>query len=378
MAEIRHPILNAGGDPAQRELVTRTLQQAQYTVVEAADAEAVGWLLAERPALLVLHDDLPGGAADCCRRLKAAAGPPVLYVGPPSAVVPADGWLTPPVREAELVSLVRAALRAGAAERAQAAMAWQIHALLDSLKQGVCFLDPAGVVLRCNQAWADFAGRSVEDVVGRPVEELARGPGLARDPEFWRRLAGVGRRTREDCCHGERWFGVTAEPARNADGTPAGTVLTVTPFTPRSEPPEGPGEWDRELSALEQLGQPPIPVTARLFGLVPLREHVPTLYEELVRRYAELLDKAVEQRDFQVDHRLSESARLLAEQLGFMGAGPRDVIDVHNAALRRKRQGKPLESRQVFVEEGRFLVLELMGHLVSHYRKYSLGFARTR
>lgn len=135
---------------------------------------------------------------------------------------------------------------------------------------------------------------------------------------------------------------------------------------------------DSEVAKNERYARngPALPVTAQLYGASPLREHGPDAFEDFVGRYAGLLDKAVESREYVVHHPISEQLRALGDDLGFLGAGPRDVMDVHNETLRRKRSGAAFEKGPVYVEEGRFLVLELMGHLANHYRKYAFGAAR--
>jgi len=72
--------------------------------------------------------------------------------------------------------------------------------------------------------------------------------------------------------------------------------------------------------------------------------------------------------------KLQKRLQVLAEQIGFLQAGPRDVIDIYTEALRGKTDKTTSTKTEAFVEEGRFLVLELMGYLVSFYRTHSFGF----
>ena len=128
-------------------------------------------------------------------------------------------------------------------------------------------------------------------------------------------------------------------------------------------------QLERELRSLEQLSAPPsAAVTAQLYGAAPLRESVPDVFGELVQRYGELMDLALEQRAYRVEHNVSERLRSLAEQVGFLRAGPRDVVEVHSTALKGKTRKMPPAKAQAYVEEGRLMVLQLMGYLVSYYR----------
>jgi DNA-binding NarL/FixJ family response regulator len=133
----------------------------------------------------------------------------------------------------------------------------------------------------------------------------------------------------------------------------------------------------QELRAMESIAQPaPTSVTAQMFGLAPLRESLPGVYRELVQRYADLLELSLEKRAYRVDHNISESLRAIADQLGFLRAGPRDVVDIHTAAVRQKIADVNTVRVQAYVEEGRLTVLELMGYMVLFYRNYSIGVRR--
>lgn len=130
-------------------------------------------------------------------------------------------------------------------------------------------------------------------------------------------------------------------------------------------------QLERELRSMERLSGPPqTAVTAQTFGLVPLREGMPEAFNELVKRCGDLMDLALEQRAYRVEHNISEGIRSIAEELGFMKAGPRDVVEIHSTALKGKSKGATPQKAQAYVEEGRLMVLELMGYLLSFYRNY--------
>jgi DNA-binding response OmpR family regulator len=126
---------------------------------------------------------------------------------------------------------------------------------------------------------------------------------------------------------------------------------------------------ERELRSLERLSHRRGAVTtARAFGIEPLSLAVPEKFAELVARYGELLDRALEQRTYRVEDRLPDALRALAHEIGFLHAGPRDVIELHTRALRDRIAGAGRRKAQGYVDEGRVAVLELMGYLVAYYR----------
>ncbi|MEB3174998.1 MAG: response regulator [Cyanobacteriota bacterium] len=129
----------------------------------------------------------------------------------------------------------------------------------------------------------------------------------------------------------------------------------------------------QEFAQLESLAQSSTSITARMFGVETIQESLPELFQELSQSYGQLLDLALEQRMFRVEHQLSDRLRALADKMGFLKASPRDVIELHTQTLKQKSRDVPLAKAQGYVNEGRLLVLELMGYLTSFYRKYYIG-----
>ena len=112
---------------------------------------------------------------------------------------------------------------------------------------------------------------------------------------------------------------------------------------------------------------------ARIYGAANLRDSDPALFGELLDHYLALIEHSAVNQVFRLRPEQDRSARPLAERLGFMGAGPRDVIELHTEALRRLHQRVgPAEEHHVAVE-GRIVVLELMGYLAGYYRRYYLN-----
>jgi hypothetical protein len=93
----------------------------------------------------------------------------------------------------------------------------------------------------------------------------------------------------------------------------------------------------------------------------------------MVERYCILLEQALEQRAFKVDHKISEGLRFIAEHLGFLKAGPRAIVELHRTSLKKMISNVPPQKAQAYMEEGRLMVLELMGDLVTYYRNYYIG-----
>lgn len=129
-----------------------------------------------------------------------------------------------------------------------------------------------------------------------------------------------------------------------------------------------------EFQNLEQVAQDiKSNVTVHFQGIPPLSEGLPEIFNQLVQRYGELMDMSLERQAYKIEHNISEHLRNLADRLGFVQAGPRDVVQLHTIALKQKTHDiNPVKAR-AYVAEGRLMVLELMGYLTAFYRKYYIG-----
>jgi PAS domain S-box-containing protein len=125
----------------------------------------------------------------------------------------------------------------------------------------------------------------------------------------------------------------------------------------------------REKQALNAMSNPPMQgVTAGAFGLRSLKESYPDLFESLISQYQEILKNAVERRIYKVESDISAELHRLSNEIGFARAGPRDVVNLHVTALQRAAEGLPKTQIAAYADEGRLLMVELMGYLTSFYR----------
>lgn len=125
----------------------------------------------------------------------------------------------------------------------------------------------------------------------------------------------------------------------------------------------------REMRSITQMAAPPsTAITARAFGQQTIREASEQNFITLCQKYDQLLELALDQRTYNVNHRISDQLRTLAIEIGTLKGGPRDVIEMHTFILNHKLAESPYERLQPYGEESRLLLLELMGHLVTHYR----------
>ena len=126
-------------------------------------------------------------------------------------------------------------------------------------------------------------------------------------------------------------------------------------------------QQEQEFRSLEQLSRAPRPTAATpASGPAPLRESRPDSFDELVRGYEELLGLALEEQAYKMEHNIAEKLSVMGGQLGVLNAGPRDVVMIHSTALKRKAGAVNPQEMAAFIEEGRLMVLGLMGCLAAH------------
>ena len=136
---------------------------------------------------------------------------------------------------------------------------------------------------------------------------------------------------------------------------------------------------EEELAAFERMAAPPSmsAITAQLFGATPLHERAPLEYSDIVDRYGALLHTALHRKAYRGQGEgIAEDLRALGERLGDLGAGPREVTELHARALKVAVRGVTAAKTQALLAEGRLLALELMGNLASFYRRRSRGNVR--
>lgn len=125
-----------------------------------------------------------------------------------------------------------------------------------------------------------------------------------------------------------------------------------------------------ENERVRQALAPVSPAAAKAVNAVPLNEAATQAYERLAADYADLLELAVDEHAFTVDHGVREKRGHLAARLGAMGAAATDVVALHASFV--KRRGGELQGKALlaYLDAGRVLLLGIMGDLADHYRRH--------
>jgi PAS domain S-box-containing protein len=261
--------------------------------------------------------------------------------------------------------------------------------LFETMAQGVVYQNTAGEIISANPAAQRILGLTLDQLQGRTSTDPAWQsihpdgsdfPGhthpamvaLLTGQEVRNVMMGICKPGQPD----KTWININATPQfEPGQPKPYQVYAIFEDITERvREEQQRKEQLEQELRALDVLSAPPqTTITAEAFGLIPLWQNLPDIFNKLVAQYVDLMDLALEQRVYKVEHHLSDRLRGVAQRLGQLRAGPRDVVELHTTALRVKTRGvSPLKSK-AYVEEGHLLALELMGYLASYYRHLATG-----
>jgi DNA-binding response OmpR family regulator len=97
------------------------------------------------------------------------------------------------------------------------------------------------------------------------------------------------------------------------------------------------------------------------------------VFEQFVVEYQFALTKSLEEITFKGPQEVPDQMRVLANKLGELQAGPKDIIDIHTLALTRVCNGKAKSVEQAFTDEARIMVVQLMGYMCRYYRNRLLN-----
>ena len=134
---------------------------------------------------------------------------------------------------------------------------------------------------------------------------------------------------------------------------------------------------EQEITSLQNIaGLKTTSVTAESYGLVSLKKGSPDRFNQIVKQYLEILELAVDERMYRVDHQLSERLRMMAEELGFMKCDPTDLIDLHCCVYNKKKMEISGKKEGLYTDEARILLIRLMGEIIKYYRNRTFILSR--
>ena len=373
-----------------REAAMRVLRKAGYSVHSASTGEDTLRLLADTPVDLVLLDIvLPGiDGFEVCRRLKQDRTTNSLYIvlctskkSSPENIaegftIGADGFIVRPISNGELLSRVQGFLRHKQTLDRLYASENVYRSLFEGSPLPIWIVsERTRQILAANVAALVQYGYARNELYGMSLIDIFENE--PADAFWWAESVCSGVPLKSETCrqrcknglffdayvftHSLIWEN---EPAR------AVTVVDITQRTQlEAERARQSKATKDELNSLAQLSSgSEMRVTAKSFGLAPLSEVSPQLFVQLSKEYNNAVQQALDQEVYRTENNVSLLLRRIAEQLFFLLAGPRDVVELHHKVIKDRIDNESSSTVQGYLEVGRITVLELMGHLAAAYR----------
>lgn len=256
--------------------------------------------------------------------------------------------------------------------------------LLEAAAEGIVVVDAEGRIVMANGTAVELFGYAPEELSGRIVDILL--PDARRDAHRAHRAQYLANPRNRPMGNGldlvarrrdGSEFPVEISLSHAGQGSGMLVMALVSDITPRKrweeEKTRFMGERIRELEqtlhTLESIAAPPeARVTARMMGILPLQESAPDAFRELSETYGRIMDEALVLKMHKSGGGVSERLDALAARLGSLDATPRDAVDLHKTVLREKGRSIPAARVRAYLDEGHFLLVELIGYLASYYR----------
>ena len=128
----------------------------------------------------------------------------------------------------------------------------------------------------------------------------------------------------------------------------------------------------REMMAFHNLSRRDAGETSLIYNAASLKTQYPESFQNILKEYDSILKDAIEERFFRVDKRLHEKLNHLSNNLGFLKAGAKDLMDIHRECIISRINKANVKEQKVTLEESRLLLIELMGNMINYYRRKSI------
>lgn len=252
--------------------------------------------------------------------------------------------------------------------------------LFEEFPNPLFLADAQGDFIDFNHGWLHFTGNSLQEEKGEGwLKGLKDG-----DQESFRQKfqENLNQRTSFEAEFYLRhhsgifkYILCSAKPIWNLAGDFSGFFFSCYDIsTIREKEEEKIMELEKELLVLKEISEKGnTSITAASLGLTSIKDGLPEVFERLKVDYQRLMEGTIEERIFGKKNHQEEEKRAFINKLGFLQASPRDLIEIHSSVLEYICAKVTEEKALVFVDEGRILVLEIMGYLASFYRKHCSG-----
>lgn len=124
----------------------------------------------------------------------------------------------------------------------------------------------------------------------------------------------------------------------------------------------------KEVQCWEKLSDSNSGLTQKHYQLSAFNGEGDEIFRKFVREYKKIIESALDSNIYQ----LKKDDKILkmdfADELGFLKAGPKDLIRIHSCFFQNLKPQVNQKKLEKIHEEARLVLLEIMGYLVNYYR----------
>lgn len=167
-----------------------------------------------------------------------------------------------------------------------------------------------------------------------------------------------------------RWFVNIGRPFRSSEGDLQGFIGALFDISERKKREEERlQQLEHELKALSYFSRTPdTNITSRTFGITPFKQGFPDIFDKFKEEYLTIFDNALENRIYKSEDTTSLQLKDLAYRMGLFKISPRDLVEIHAESLKSLSAKATPRRGKVYVQEGRTILVEMMGYLALFYR----------
>lgn len=390
MTSMRSRILVVDDDRSMRLSVMRLLHKEGYEVYAAESGEdAICLARQHHPDLILMDVKMPGlDGFEAGKKIKADPELKDIFLVHLSAQREpaarrmeglesgADGYISQPVENEELLSRVRAFLRHKKSVDSLRASERRYRDLYAGNPLPMWIYDCGTfVILDVNEAAVRHFGYPKSELIGTPLADLV----VTEEREsFYISLIDVVSEGREKCWRYRTKNGgvreiESVEQELIWDGRMARAVLLSDVSVRNQIDRERLAlleRYEREFRSLKLVSQFKPARPEDVSDDSPSDPALRARFDLLTERYVQMVERALEQRVYRVEHNVSQELEHMSDELFEMVASPRDLVELHVRAMKRLVPDPNAPRAQGYLECGRLVIIELLGHVLARYRSY--------
>lgn len=375
--------------------IKRVFEKKDYKISQVFSlAECRNYLKNERPQLILLDVVLPDGSGvEMARELSENETLSTIGVLLMSGLktdeldrrvgigTGALDYVTKPLQMTNLLQRVNLIFSARNLEKRRLAMEEKYNNLFANVSDLVFVLDAKGHIQNLSSSFEQLTGYASINWVGKPFQQLISEADLSKweyhfqlvidnqiQPAFELHL-----RNKQQQLMPVLMVLSNVKRENDTEASLLGVAkdLTINKLMETDSDDSGSNQnatFQREINSWESLSGQATTITQNTYEVSAFGSKNEEIFISLLSDYSQLIEKAIETRIYKIEYASTTVRKEFANRLGFLKAGPRDLVRVHSGFFKQLDQNVHPKRLALYHEEARLALLEIMGYLVTYYR----------